>query len=57
MVFILRAQKLMKSLLVISRFNMLTEFGGVPKMHFGDLNMLFLPTAPIHIVCYIRFFF
>jgi hypothetical protein len=26
-------------------------------MHFGDLNMLFLPTAPIHIVCYIRFFF
>jgi hypothetical protein len=32
------------------RFNVSTDFGGVLKMHFGELKMRLLPTAPIHIV-------
>jgi hypothetical protein len=50
MVLILRKQKVVKSLLVIFRFNLSTEFGGVLKMLFGELKMLFLPTVPIHIL-------
>jgi hypothetical protein len=38
----------------LTRFNLPTDFGGVQKMHFGELKMCFLPTAPIHIVWYIR---
>jgi hypothetical protein len=49
MVLILRAQKVVKSLLEIPRFNLPTDFGGVLKMHFGELNMRFFLTAPIHI--------
>jgi hypothetical protein len=44
---ILRTQRIEKSLLEISRFNLL-EFGGVLKMHFDGLKMRFFPTAPIH---------
>jgi hypothetical protein len=31
-----------------------TDFGGVLKMHFGQLKTRFLTTAPNHIVWYIR---
>jgi hypothetical protein len=48
MVLILRTQRIEKSLLEISQFNLSTEFGGVIKIHFGDLKMRFFPTAPIH---------
>jgi hypothetical protein len=44
----------MKSLLGISRYILSTEFGGVLEMHFGELKMRFLPTAPIEIVWYIQ---
>jgi hypothetical protein len=54
MVLILRTQNAVKSLLVISRFNMSTDFGGDIKMHFGELKMPFILTVPIHIECYIR---
>jgi hypothetical protein len=30
------------------------DFGGVINIHFVELNMRFLPNAPIHVVCYIR---
>jgi hypothetical protein len=53
MVLILRPKKLEKSLLEISRFNLSTGYGGILKMHFGELKMRFIPTAPIHVVCYI----
>jgi hypothetical protein len=52
MVLILRTQKLEKSSLEISRFNLSTEYVGILKMHFGELKMRFYPTAPIHIVGY-----
>jgi hypothetical protein len=51
--FLFWGQKLEKSLLEISRFNLSTENGGILKMHFGELKMRLFPTAPIHIVCYI----
>jgi hypothetical protein len=35
---------------------MSTDFGGELKMHFGELKMRFLPTAPTHSVWYIRYF-
>jgi hypothetical protein len=54
MVLILRTKKGEKSLLETSRFNLSTENGGIVKMHFGELKMRFFPTAPIHIICYIR---
>jgi hypothetical protein len=38
----------------ISGFNLSTNFGGVPKMHFGELKMRFLLTARIHVVWYKR---
>jgi hypothetical protein len=57
MVLILRTQRVEKSLQEISRFNLSTYFGGVLKIHFGEQKMRFLPTAPIHIVRQIRFFF
>jgi hypothetical protein len=57
MVLILRTQCVEKSLLESSRFNLSTDFGGVLKTHFGKLKMRFIPTAPIHIVCYIQNFF
>jgi hypothetical protein len=41
-------------LLEISRFNLPKDFGGVLNMPPGELEMRFLPTPPIHIVCYIR---
>jgi hypothetical protein len=53
MVLILRTKGVEKSLLEISRYNLTTDFGGVIKMHSGQLKMRFLPTAPIHIVWYI----
>jgi hypothetical protein len=53
MVLILRTQKLENSLLEISRFNLLSDFGGVLKTHFGELKMRFLQTAPIRILWYI----
>jgi hypothetical protein len=56
MVLILRNQRLEKILLLISRFSLLTDFGGVLKMHFRELKMRFLQTAPIHIVWFIRKF-
>jgi hypothetical protein len=31
-----------------------TVFSGVLKMHFGELKKRFLPTAPIHLLWYIR---
>jgi hypothetical protein len=34
-----------------------TDFGGVLKMHFGEMKMRFLPNSPFHIVCYIRIYF
>jgi hypothetical protein len=36
---------------------MSTEFGGVLKMHFCELQIRFLPTAPNHMVWYIRYIF
>jgi hypothetical protein len=54
MVLILRTQRIEKSLLEISRFNLSTEFGGVLKIPFDDLKMRFFPTAPIHTVWYIK---
>jgi hypothetical protein len=30
------------------------DFGGELKKHFGELKMRLLPTAPIHIVWYVR---
>jgi hypothetical protein len=57
MVFILRTQKVEKSLLELSRFNLSTDLGGILKMHFGELKMRFMATAPIHIVCYKQNFF
>jgi hypothetical protein len=56
-VLILRSQSFEKNLLEISRFNLSKGFGGVLKMHSGKLKMRFLPTAPIHIVCYVPTFF
>jgi hypothetical protein len=50
MVLILRPQKLEKSLLKISRFNLSTDFGGVLKTHFGELIKRLLTTATIHIL-------
>jgi hypothetical protein len=47
-------ERVEKSLLEISCLNLSTDFGGVLKMHFGELKMGFLPTAPIHILWYIR---
>jgi hypothetical protein len=38
-----------KRLLIIYLFNVSKDFGGVLKMHFGELKMRFIPTAPIHI--------
>jgi hypothetical protein len=57
MVLILRTQTSVKSLLKISRFNLSKDFSGLLKMHFVELKMGFFPTAPIHIVCYIRNYF
>jgi hypothetical protein len=57
MVFILRTQRIEKSLLDISRFNLSTDFDCVLKIHFGELKMRFIPTAPFHKDCYIHKFF
>jgi hypothetical protein len=57
MVFILRTQMVVKSHLEITRFNLSKDLSGLLKMLFGELRMRFLPTAPIHIVCYIQNFF
>jgi hypothetical protein len=46
--------KLEKSLLEISRLNLSTEYGGILKMHFGELKLLIIPTDTNQIVCYIR---
>jgi hypothetical protein len=54
MVLILRTQRLVISLLEISRFNLSKDFSGLLQMHFGELKMHFIPTAPIRILCYIR---
>jgi hypothetical protein len=56
-VLVLRTQRVEKILLEISRFNLSSHFGGVPKMHFSELKMRFMQKSPIHIVCYIRIFF
>jgi hypothetical protein len=45
-----RGPKLEKSIQEISRFNLSKVFGGVLKMHSGELIMRFMPTAPIHIL-------
>jgi hypothetical protein len=50
-------KKVVKSLLDIYRFNLSTDFVGVPKMHFGEVKLRFMPTFPIYIVWYIRIFF
>jgi hypothetical protein len=57
MVLILRTQRVEKSLLEISRFNLSTDFVGVLKTHFGKLKNRLLTTAPIRIVWYIRIIF
>jgi hypothetical protein len=57
MVFILRNQRVQKSLLEISQVNLSTDFGGVLMMHSGELKMRFLQSVPIHIVWYILNFF
>jgi hypothetical protein len=57
MVLILRTQSVEKYFLEISRFNLSKDFDDVLKMLFGELKMRFMPTAPINIVWYIRFFF
>jgi hypothetical protein len=54
MVFNLRTRRLEKSIREISRFNVSNDFGGVLKMHFGELKMRFFPFAPIYIVWYVR---
>jgi hypothetical protein len=46
-----------KILLEIYWFNASTDFVGLVKKQIGELKMRFLPTAPIHIVWYIRNFF
>jgi hypothetical protein len=45
-----------KILLEMYRLLVSTDFGGVLKMHFGELKKRFLPNAPIHLVWYIRNF-
>jgi hypothetical protein len=57
MVLKLWTQRVEKSLMEISRFNLSTDFGGVLKTHFGKLKKRFLTTAPIHIVWYIQIIF
>jgi hypothetical protein len=57
MVLILRNEKLEKTILETSRFNLSTDFGGFLKIHFGEQKMRCLPNAQIHIVWYIRNFF
>jgi hypothetical protein len=54
MVRILRTWSVEKSQLEIYRFNVSTVFTGEFKMHFGELKKRFIPTAPIHILWYIR---
>jgi hypothetical protein len=54
MVLIFRTQRVEKCLLEIFRFNRSTDFGGVLKMHCGELKVRFLQTAPTQIVWYIR---
>jgi hypothetical protein len=54
MVLILRTQRVEKSLLEICTFNLSTDFGGILKMHFGELKKRFLTTASIHFEWYIR---
>jgi hypothetical protein len=56
MVFIFRTWRVEKSQLDIYRFNVSTDFSGDLKMHFGELKYRFLPTAPVHILWYIRNF-
>jgi hypothetical protein len=55
LVVILRAQRLEKSLLEISRFNLSTNFVGLHKFHFIEQKS-FWPNEPIHMVWYIRYF-
>jgi hypothetical protein len=54
MVFTLRTGRVEKSLLEIYGFNVSTDFGGVLKIHVGELKIRFMLTAPIHIVWFIR---
>jgi hypothetical protein len=44
-----------KSQLEIYRINVSTDFSGVLKMHFGEVKKRFFPTAPIHILWYLRY--
>jgi hypothetical protein len=46
----LRNQRVEKNLLENSQFKLSTDIGGVLKMHFGELEMRLLPTAPIDIL-------
>jgi hypothetical protein len=57
MVLILTTQRVEKSLLELSRFNMSKDLGVVLKMHSGELKIRFMPTAPIHIISYTQNFF
>jgi hypothetical protein len=47
--FFFRNLRVEMSLLDISGFNLSTDFGGVLKMHSGELKTRFMPTVPIDI--------
>jgi hypothetical protein len=53
-VLILRTWRVDKSVLEIYRLSVSTDFVGGLKMHFGELKMRILVTAPIESVWYIR---
>jgi hypothetical protein len=50
MVLIFRTCRVDKRLQEIYRFKVSTDVGEELKMHFGELEMRFMPTVPIHIV-------
>jgi hypothetical protein len=50
MVLIFWTCRVEKILQEIYRFKVSTDFDEVLKMHFGELKMRFMPTAPIHIL-------
>jgi hypothetical protein len=53
-VLILRTWGADKTLVEIYPLFVSADFGGVQKMHFGELKMRFLPNAPFRLVWYIR---
>jgi hypothetical protein len=49
----MKTQRVEKTLLEISRFNLSTDLGSVLTMNSGELKMRFFPTPAIQIVWYI----